>query len=130
MSNEKIYVGNGKVMTGNFGQFHKLSFSAKDIQTLQNNLNEKGYVNIVLNERQTPSQYGATHSMVIDTWQPPAQQQAPQQAPQYNTGQTVNNAPVQGFQPPVTPQQQFNNPQQGQPLPNYNNIQMDTDTPF
>ena len=82
MQQEKVYIGNGKAMTGNYGTFHKLSFSAQDISTLQQNLNSKGYVNLILNERQTPSQYGATHSMTIDFWEP--QQQPQGQAPQNN----------------------------------------------
>jgi hypothetical protein len=124
MSNqEKQYVGNGKAMTGNFGVFHKLSFSAQDLETLKANLNQKGYVNIVMNERQSPSQYGATHSMVIDTWQPTPQGQAPgqpqqfQQAPQQQAPQQFQQgAPIpQEFQQVAQQPQQFQQPQQQQP---------------
>lgn len=110
---EKIYVGNGKAMTGNFGVFHKLSFSAQDLETLKANLNEKGYVNIAMNERQSPSQYGATHSMVIDTWQPTPQGQAPQQNFQPQPNQTYQTENVQP--PPFN--QAPPNFQQGAPIP-------------
>jgi hypothetical protein len=103
MSQEKIYVGNGKAIIGNFGVFHKLSFSAQDLETLKSNLNSKGYVNIAMNERQSPSQYGATHSLVIDTWEPTPQGQAPQQA--------------QGFQPQQNQQYQNQHIQQPQQAP-------------
>ena len=79
MSNqEKIYVGGAKEKTGSYGVFHSISFSAQDVATLQANLNAKGYVNLNMNQRQSPSQYGQTHSLVIDTWQPKPQGQAPQ----------------------------------------------------
>lgn len=57
-------------MTGNYGTFHKISFKREDLETMLANLNNKGYVNLVMNKRKTPSQHGQTHSLVIDTWQP------------------------------------------------------------
>ncbi len=114
MSNEKIYVGGGKEKTGNFGVFHSISFSAQDLETLKQNLNAKGYVNLNFNKRQTPSQYGQTHSLTVDTWQPqegyqPQQQgQAPQQGFQQQAPQQQ-----QQFQQQPAPQQ-F---QQGAPVP-------------
>lgn len=109
MSNEKQYVGGAKEMSGNYGVFHKISFSAQDLETMKANLNAKGYVNLAMNQRQQPSQYGQTHSLVIDTWQPPAQNQQPQQYQQ---------APQpQGFQPQPVPDNQYNNPQAGAPTP-------------
>ena len=92
MSEQKIFVGGAKEMAGNYGVFHKISFSAADVEKLQQNLNAKGYVNLVMNQRREPSQYGQTHSLTVDTWQPTPQanpyqqaaQQPPQQSPQYN----------------------------------------------
>ena len=104
MSNqEKIYVGGAKEKTGNYGVFHSISFSAQDVATLQANLNAKGYVNLNMNQRQSPSQYGQTHSLVIDTWQPTPQGQAPQQQPP-------------SFQPQPAPLR-ATEPQAGQPAP-------------
>ena len=121
MNNEqKQYVGGAKKMSGNFGDFHKISFSAQDIELLQQNLNAKGYVNLVMNERRTPSQYGQTHSITIDTWEPQQTGGAPQQPdqPQYqaprqteHTGYEVG--PNDRYQP-ATPQQYQ---QQTGPLP-------------
>ena len=103
---EKIYVGGAKEMTGNFGSFHKISFSKDDLDKLAENLNAKGYVNLAMNKRRQPSQYGQTHSLVIDTWQPEAQQV--QQFQQ--NAHTQHQAPV--YTPPAhteTPQQVFQN---------------------
>ena len=58
MSNEKTYVGGAKEMTGNYGVFHKISFSAQDLETLKSHLNAKGYVNLAMNQRQSPSSTG------------------------------------------------------------------------
>ena len=102
MSNEKIYVGGAKEKTGNFGVFHSIRFSAQDVATLQANLNAKGYVNLNMNQRQSPSQYGQTHSLVIDTWQPTPQGQAPQQPQQFQQPQQA-----QPFQQGAPIPQQF-----------------------
>ena len=100
MSNEKIYVGGAKEMTGNFGEFHKISFSAQDVENLKQNLNAKGYVNLVMNKRREPSHYGQTHSLVIDTWEPQTSSQ-PQPHPQQQAPQFQHLQPVdqQGHQP-------------------------------
>ena len=127
MSEQKVYVGNGTEKTGNFGTFFKLSFSRDDIETLMSNLNEKGYVNIVMNKRRQPSQYGATHSLNIDFWQPSdqSQQQTGQQQfqqgqhpqfqqPVYNPPTHQEQMPQQGFQQQYqqqSPQQAFANEQ-------------------
>ena len=118
MSNEKIYVGGAKEKTGNFGVFHSISFSAQDVATLQANLNAKGYVNLNMNQRQSPSQYGQTHSLVIDTWQPTPQGQATQQPQQFQQApqQFQQGAPIpQEFQQVAQQPQQFQQPQQQQP---------------
>ena len=81
----------------------------EDLETLKQNLNAKGYVNLVMNQRRTPSQYGQTHSLTIDTWQPqgggqPApQQQAPQQYAQQPAAQPFNAAPAQDLQESAPP---------------------------
>ena len=126
MSNEKQYVGGAKEMSGNYGIFHKISFSAQDLETMKANLNAKGYVNLVMNQRQQPSTYGQTHSLVIDTWQPPAQNQQPQQFQQQAPPQQQFQQPAQpqGHYPPPVPPNQYDNAgvqqppfQQGQPIP-------------
>lgn len=72
---DKIYVWSGKQRDTNFGPLLKVSFSKNDIETLSNNINEKGYVNLVVSERKSPGKYGETHSLFIDTWKPEAKQE-------------------------------------------------------
>ena len=96
MSEQKIYVGGAKEMSGNFGAFHKISFKREDLELMMQNLNAKGYVNLNMNKRKQPSQYGQTHSLVIDTWQPD-----PQQVQQFQ-----NNQHPQHQQPVYTPPQE------------------------
>jgi len=93
MSEQKIYVGGATEKNGNFGEFHKISFKREDLDLMIQNLNAKGYVNLNMNKRREPSQYGQTHSLVIDTWQPD-----PQQVQQFQQGQHQMQAPV--FTPP------------------------------
>lgn len=71
----KIYVGSGKEITTQFGKMLKISFSEKDLQTLADNKNEKGYVNLVVSERKTAGKFGETHSLIIDTWKPDGSKQ-------------------------------------------------------
>jgi len=96
MSEEKIYVGGAKEVSGNFGEFHKISFKREDLELMMQNLNAKGYVNLNMNKRKQPSQYGQTHSLIIDTWQPDTQQ-----VQQYQNNQhPQHQAPVYTPQPP------------------------------
>jgi len=84
----KVYVGNGKQIDTQYGKLLKLSFSRADLVTLTNHLNEKGYVNINCNERKSVSEWGHTHSMQIDDWQP---NQNGQQGQQGQQGQPQSN---------------------------------------
>ena len=111
---QKKYVGGGTAINTQYGELLKISFNDRDLQLMQSMLNEKGWINLNCNRRQQPSQYGQTHSIVIDEWKP--QQQAPQ--PQYQ-----QQAPQQGPQQGQQPQFQQQAPQQGQP---YN----DSNVPF
>jgi len=98
MSEQKIYVGGATEKSGSFGAFHKISFKREDLELMMQNLNAKGYVNLNMNKRKQPSQYGQTHSLVIDTWQPSAQD-----VQQFQQGQhPQHQAPVY-----VPPQEAF-----------------------
>lgn len=80
MSEQKRYFGNVKEQSGQFGTFQKISFKREELEEMLTLVNDRGYINLNLNRRKEVSQYGNTHSIVLDTWQP-NQQQAPQQAP-------------------------------------------------
>jgi hypothetical protein len=128
MSEQKQYVGGAKEINGNFGAFHRISFSQQDLELLLQNLNEKGYVNLNMNKRREPSQYGQTHSLVIDTWQPQPQQQMPQppQANNFQNPQAVNSFQQgnnQNFQPPVNQPPVYQEPAQFNPQQAFENVQ-------
>jgi hypothetical protein len=105
MSEQKVYIGNGKQIDTQYGKLLKLSFSRADLVVLTNHLNEKGYVNINCNERKSVSEWGHTHSMQIDDWQPNqnGQQQGQGQQPQQN-----NQVPQSNYNP------NYDNANQGQ----------------
>ncbi len=69
MADEKIFVGNGKEITTQYGPLLKLSFSAEDIEKLQKNL-DNGWVNVVVKKRREPSERGTTHYLEVDKWKP------------------------------------------------------------
>lgn len=76
MADEKIYVGNGRVIKTQYGELMKLSFTAEDLEKMQNNL-DNGWINVVVKERRTPSEKGTTHYLEVDTWKPNADGAAP-----------------------------------------------------
>ena len=83
---EKIYVGGAKEKAWEDGNSsYNISFSDADIKLLIENQNEKGYVNLKMNKRREPSQYGQTHSIVIDDWKPTPSAQPAQQPTQQVT---------------------------------------------
>ncbi len=65
---QAIYLGNAKVRTEPFWVM-KVSFTAEDIQKLQENL-QNGWVNVDFKERRAPSAKGFTHYGQINTWKP------------------------------------------------------------
>jgi len=111
---QKKYVGGGTAINTQYGELLKISFNAQDLQLMQSMLNAKGWINLNCNRRQQPSQFGQTHSIVIDEWKPQQQTQTP---PPY----TGNMGQPQQYQQPGPSVQQA--PQQGQP---YN----DSNVPF
>ncbi len=56
-----------KAVSGQFGEFHNMSFN---IEKLQQYANEKGYVNMTMSKRKEPGQYGDTHYFTLNEWTP------------------------------------------------------------
>jgi len=74
MAGEKTYLKcSAKAHTFNNGdQIIKLSFKDTDIAAfVREHKNERGYVNLIISQRREVGQYGDTHSVSLDTWQPP-----------------------------------------------------------
>ena len=67
---DKIFVGSGKIVNTKFGAMTKLSFSKKDLQTMQDNLSEQGWINVVLKEKQNKVEGKPTHYLEVDKWEP------------------------------------------------------------
>ena len=42
------------------------------IEELNKHKNDKGYINLELTERREVGKYGETHSVKVDTWEPPS----------------------------------------------------------
>jgi hypothetical protein len=57
-----------------------ISGKASDIiAEIQKHTNSKGYVRLELKERKEPDKNGNTHYLIVDTYEPQAQQQRPQE---------------------------------------------------
>jgi len=68
---DKIYLASIKErLFPDGGSCLNVSFGPKDFEILQANRNEKGWVNLKITKRREQSEYGQTHSMVIDDWRP------------------------------------------------------------
>lgn len=85
-----------KLIDTSNGQFMKLSFTAdKMIQFIKSNTNAKGFVNLNISERREVGQFGDTHSVKLDTWQPSEGKQSnprPASQKQSNHDQAKANA--------------------------------------
>jgi hypothetical protein len=94
MSEPKTYVPKSSVKERQFpsgGSVLKLSFHASTlIAFVRQHANAKGYINLGVSERKQPGQYGDTHCVWLDTWEPQAKTGGTAPKPQ----QTVDDTPV------------------------------------
>jgi hypothetical protein len=64
---EKVFCGSAKIIPTKFGDLTKVSFSQKDIDTLQANMNN-GWINLVIKEKREKIEGKATHYLEVDNW--------------------------------------------------------------
>lgn len=64
---EKVFCGSAKIIQTKFGELTKVSFSQKDIDTLQANM-VNGWINLVVKEKKTKIEGKATHYLEVDTY--------------------------------------------------------------
>ena len=76
---EKIYCGSGKTVTGQYGEFEKVSICLDDIPNEHISLanNGKRYVNINISKKRETDQYGKNLVVIVDTWKKEEAQTAP-----------------------------------------------------
>lgn len=91
---EKKYYGNGKEIETQYGPLLKLSFNKTDLEDMLTRLNAKGWLNLNVNRRQSPSEWGHTHSIQLDTYEPPKHNEVPQSAPQTPQAGNVSNEQI------------------------------------
>ena len=79
---EKIYCGSGKTKTGKYGDFFSVSICLTDLpkEHITKAANGKSYINLNINKKQQPDQYGKDLSVQVDTWKPdPSKAHTPKQ---------------------------------------------------
>ena len=67
---EKIYCGNGRIVSTQYGQMPKISMSKEDINKIVSYLkaNNLDWVNMDFKEKQNKAEGKPTHYLQIDTW--------------------------------------------------------------
>lgn len=74
MSQEKIYVGSGKQVTGNYGTFRSVNICLTDLpKEYINEYKGKKYIKLNINDKKEADAYGKDVSISVDTWKPTAQ---------------------------------------------------------
>lgn len=61
---DKIFIGNGKEIKTQYGSLIKLGLNETDLSKLKSNLNDKGWVNLVLKNK------GEKFWLEVDTYKP------------------------------------------------------------
>lgn len=68
MSNEVKYCGNGRVLTTKYGDLIKLGMNTDDLKLLTENLNDKGWVNVLVKKKKNPMEGKPELYLVIDDY--------------------------------------------------------------
>jgi hypothetical protein len=79
MENTTIYCGSGKTKQGKFGEFFSVSICLSDLpkEHITTAKNGKKYINLNINRKKEPDQYGKDLSIAVDTWKPDPTKAAP-----------------------------------------------------
>ena len=57
MANDKVFVGKTSVVNTKFGQIVKVALGPQDFEVLQNNKNDKGWVNLEIKDKRDGGKY-------------------------------------------------------------------------
>ena len=81
MENKTIYVGSGKTQSGKYGDFFKVSICLSDLpkELITEAKNGKKYINLTINRKKEPDQYGKDLSVQVDTYKPEPKQEPKQE---------------------------------------------------
>ena len=76
---QTIYCGSGKTKEGKFGEFFSISICLSDLpkEHITEAKNGKKYINLNINRKKEPDQYGKDLSVQVDTWKPDPNRQVP-----------------------------------------------------
>ena len=76
MENKTIYCGSGKTQSGKYGEFFKVSICLSDLpkEEIRQATNGKKYINLTINRKKEPDQYGKDLSVAVDSWKPEPKQ--------------------------------------------------------
>lgn len=64
---DKVFCGNGKEITGLYGNFYNVSLKLSELEKY---VNEKWYVNVTISKMKNPDKWGNTMSVCINDFKP------------------------------------------------------------
>jgi hypothetical protein len=93
MAANKIYCGNGKKITGEYGTFRSVSICLDDIpeEYVTKSKNGKRYVKLNISDMKEINDYGNDVYATVDTWRPDPNHKRGQQETEHNTQQTESS---------------------------------------
>ncbi len=69
---DKVFCGNAKEITGNYGTFYNVSLKLSELEKY---VNDKGYVWVTVSKMKQADKWGNTHSVVINDYKPKPKQE-------------------------------------------------------
>ena len=70
MPNEKIYVGRARYRDTQYGEMCNIWLTPEGVEAINQNVDNNGGINLVMNEMRQPDRGGFTHVLTVDDWKP------------------------------------------------------------
>ncbi len=70
MPNEKIYVGRARYRDTQYGEMCNIWLTPEGIEAINAHVDNRGGINLVMNEMRNPDRAGFTHVLTVDDWKP------------------------------------------------------------
>ena len=69
-NNQKIYVGSGKIINGQYGAFRNITLKLDDLKPYIYKYNGKNLINLTVNDKRETDQFGKNVSVTINDFKP------------------------------------------------------------
>lgn len=69
-NNQKVYVGSGKIINGQYGAFRNITVKLDDLKPYIYKYNGKNLINLTVNDKRETDQFGKNVSVTINDFKP------------------------------------------------------------